>query len=151
MFSIRSSCVRGALALLLIVSLMTALIPAYADSVRLSSMTDDEILKLLSDINNELVRRGIPRTATLPKGAYIAGETIPCGSYIYTCLAQGDDWGNLTVYSERGKGKQLLWHVVGAPDDGEEPETVFITLNEGDELKSGVPFSLTIMTGISFR
>ena len=26
-----------------------------------------------------------------------------------------------------------------------------LTLNEGDELKSGVPFSLTIMTGIVFR
>ena len=63
----------------------------------------------------------------------------------------GDDWGNVTVYSEGGKGKQLLWEVVSAPEKGQDPETIFITLNDGDQLKSGVPFSLTIMSGALFQ
>ncbi len=41
--------------------------------------------------------------------------------------------------------------VVSAPEEGEEPETIFITLGSGDELKSDVPFSLTIMPGAVFK
>jgi len=128
------------------------LIPvAVADTVDLSSMSNDEVVALLDEVNEEIVRRGINKTAKLPQGAYIAGSDIPAGRYVFTCMAVGDDWGNVTVYSEGGKGEQILWNVVSAPEDGEEPTTIFITLNEGDQLKSGVPFSLTIMSGALFQ
>lgn len=136
---------------LLLLAAVIGTVPAAAEGSDLSRMSDDEIVALLRDVNSEIARRGIAKTATLAKGAYIAGEDIPCGRYMYTCLAKGDDWGNVTVYSERGAGKQLMWHVVAAPEKGEEPETIYITLNEGDELKSGVPFSLTIMPAVTFR
>ena len=124
---------------------------AAAETADLSALTDDEVIALLNDVNGEIVRRGINKTAKLPQGAYIAGVDIPAGRYIYTCLAVGSDWGNVTVYSDGGKGKQIMWNVVSAPYDGEEPTTIFITLNEGDQLKSGVPFSLTIMSGAIFQ
>lgn len=128
------------------------LVPAaFAGTVDLSAMSDAEIISLLNEVNTELVNRGINRTATLPKGAYIAGKDLPAGRYIFTSLATGDDWGNVTVYSEGGKGRQLLWEIVSSPDEGEDPDTIFITLSDGDELKSGVPFSLTIMSGAVFR
>lgn len=128
------------------------LIPvAVADTVDLSSMSNEEIVALLNDANEEIVRRGINKTAKLPQGAYIGGSDIPAGRYIFTCLAVGDDWGNVTVYSEGGKGQQILWEVVSAPKDGQDPATIFVTLNEGDQLKSGVPFSLTIMSGALFQ
>ena len=57
----------------------------------------------------------------------------------------------MTIYSEKGEGKQLLWEVVTAPEGDEEPKSFFITINEDDELESGVPFSLTIYTGVSFK
>ena len=109
------------------------------------------LLPFSEEVNAEIVRRGINKTAKLPQGAYICGSDIPAGRYIFTCLATGDDWGNVTVYSEGGKGKQILWDVVSAPSEGEEPTTIFITLNEGDQLKSGVLFSLTIMSGALFQ
>ena len=128
------------------------LIPiAAADTVDLLSMSNDEIVALLDELNEEIVRRGINKTAKLPQGAYIAGSDIPVGRYIFTCLAVGNDWGNVTVYSDGGKGNQILWDVVSAPEEGQEPTTIFITLNEGDQLKSGVPFSLTIMSGALFQ
>lgn len=135
--------------LLLVCLLLTSV--AVADPVDLSSMTNDEIVALLDQVNAEIVNRGINKTAKLPQGTYIAGSDIPAGRYIFTCLAVGDDWGNVTVYSDGGKGKQILWNVVAAPEDGQEPTTIFITLNEGDQLKSGVPFSLTIMSGALFQ
>ena len=125
------------------------LIPsAFASSVDLSSMSDDEIVALLTQVNNEIVSRGINKTAKLTQGGYIAGKDIPAGRYIFTSLAKGDDWGNLTVKSDEGQGKLILWEVISASDD---PETVFVTLNKGDKLESGVPFSLTIMSGAVFQ
>lgn len=128
------------------------LIPfALADTVDLSTMSDDEIVALLTRVNDEIVKRGINKTATLPQGSYIGGKDLPAGKYIFVCKAKGDDWGNVTVKTEGGSGKLVIWEVVSAPAEGEEPETIFITLGEGDELKSGVPFTLTIMSGALFQ
>ena len=124
---------------------------ACAEEIDLDGLSDEQIVELLQKVTEEMVRRGIEKSAKLPQGTYIAGRDIPCGRYVWTCLAKGNEWGNLTVDADGGKGKQLLGNVVSAPDEGEEPDTVFLTLNEGDELRSGVPFSLTIMTGIVFR
>lgn len=128
------------------------LIPAaIADTIDLSSMTDTEIIALLDQVNQEIADRGINKTAKLPQGSYIGGKDLPAGRYILTILAKGDDWGNLTVKSEEGSGKLILWDVVSAPESGEEPETIFVTLSKGDELKCDVPFSLTIMSGAVFQ
>lgn len=135
---------------LLLVSLLV--VPfALADKVDLSSMTDDEIVALLTQVNNEVVSRGINKTATLPQGSYIGGKDLPAGKYIFVCKAKGDDWGNVTVKTDGGDGKLILWEVVSAPKNGETPDDIFITLGEGDELKSGVPFTLTIMSGAVFK
>ena len=135
----------------LLVVLLLLVPAAVADTADLSALSDDEVIALLDKVNEEIVRRGINKTAKLPEGSYIAGNDLPAGKYIFTCLATGDDWGNVTVYSDGGKGKQILWNIVSAPENGEEPATMFITLNQGDELKSGVPFSLTIMSGALFQ
>ena len=135
---------------LLLVTLL--LVPfACAETVDLSRMSDAEVVELLNRVNAEIVSRGISKTAKLPQGAYIAGKDLPAGKYILTVMATGNDWGNVTVYSDGGKGRQLLWEVVTAPEAGQDPETIFVTLSEGDELKSGVPFSLTIMSGAIFQ
>ena len=135
-----------------LLAVLLLLVPAaVADTADLSALSDDEVIALLDKVNEEIVRRGINKTAKLPEGSYIAGNDLPAGKYIFTCLATGDDWGNVTVYSDGGKGKQILWNIVSAPENDEEPATMFITLNQGDELKSGVPFSLTIMSGALFQ
>ena len=136
---------RRFLCCLLVCLLLVSVASAVVD---LSSMSDDEILTLLSQVNQEVVSRGLNKTAKLPQGGYIAGQDIPVGRYFFTSMAQGDDWGNVTVKSEEGKGSLLLWEVVSAKD---EPEKIFITLNKGDKLESGVPFSLTIMSGAIFE
>ncbi len=135
----------------ILLSLLTTAFVAFAEGFDLSKYSNDEILELLDQINNEVVKRGLTKTATLAKGTYIAGRDIPVGSYVYTCLATGSDWGNVTIYSDRGNGKQLMWEVVSAPEKDEERETIFITLNDGDQLKSGVSFSLTVGSGIIFK
>ena len=50
-----------------------------------------------------------------------------------------------------GSSDVVFWEVVAAPEDGDEPESFFITLNPDDQLKSGVPFRLTIYAGVMFK
>ena len=135
------------LAILVMLTLTVCSCFALADGLDFSGMSDDELLALMKQVQQEIVDRRIEGTATLPGGKYIGGKDIPAGTYIYTCLAKGSEWGNVTIYSEKGDGKQLFWQVVVAPDDGEEPQSFFITINDDDELDSQVPFSLTIYTG----
>lgn len=137
-------------ACLLALMMMLSTTTCNAEGINLSKMSDEEIVALLQEVTNEMVRRGIEKTAKLAQGTYIAGIDFPCGKYMYTCLAKDDDWGNVTVYSDHGNGQRILWEVVTAAEEGEEPDTIFLNLNEGDQLKSGVPFSLTIMTSVKF-
>ena len=131
---------RKAIAVLLVLVFMTCSSLSLAEGIDISTLSDDELVALMARVQEEIVARHIEGTANLAGGTYIAEKDIPAGSYIYTCLASGEDWGNVTIYSEKGEGDQLFWEVVAAPEDGEEPESFFITLNPDDQLKSGVPF-----------
>ena len=142
---------RRLMAVLFVIAFMVCSSLSLAEGIDISTLSDDELVALLGQVQEEIVARHIEGTANLSSGTYIAGKDIPAGSYIYTCMASGNDWGNVTIYSEKGEGNQLFWEVVSAPTDDEQPESFFITLNEDDQLKSGVPFSLTIYTGVTFK
>lgn len=142
---------RKVMAVLLVLVMMACSGLSLAEEIDLSTLSDDALVALMARVQEEIVARHIEGTANLPGGTFIAGKDIPAGSYIYTCMASGEDWGNVTIYSDKGEGSQLFWEVVAAPEDGEEPESFFITLNPDDQLKSGVPFSLTVYAGVMFK
>lgn len=142
---------RKVMALLFALVIMACSSFSMAEGIDISTLSDDELVALMARVQEEIVARHIEGTANLAGGTYIVGKDIPAGSYIYTCLASGEDWGNVTIYSKKGEGDQLFWEVVSAPEDGDEPESFFITLNPDDQLKSGVPFSLTIYAGVMFK
>lgn len=142
---------RKFMALLSVLVIMVCSSLSLAEGIDISILSNDELVVLMAKVQEEIVARHIEGTANMVGGTYIAGKDIPVGSYIYTCLASGEDWGNVTIYSEKGEGDQLFWEVVAAPEEGEKPESFFITLNPDDQLKSGVPFSLTIYAGVMFQ
>ncbi|MBQ8137019.1 MAG: hypothetical protein IJ174_06260 [Clostridia bacterium] len=70
------------------------LIPAaIAETVALSSMSDDEIVELLEKVQEEIVRRNIGKSAQLPAGKYTGGRDLPAGSYIITCKTDENHHG----------------------------------------------------------
>ena len=81
---------------------------ALAEDIDLAGLSDDALVALMGRVQEKIVVRHFEGTATLSGGAYIAGKDIPSGSYIFTCLATGDDWGNVTIYSEESNSKQLF-------------------------------------------
>ena len=142
------------IALLLIMIMATMTVNVWADSLDLSGYDDTALVELLGQVQQEVADRHIEKTAELQAGDYIGGREVPEGTYIWTCMASGDDWGNVTVYSLDDNGdhdKQSFWEVVSAPEAGEEQDSFLITINEGDELSSSVPFSLTIYAGAAFK
>ena len=142
---------RKVMAVVFALVIMTCSSFSMAEGIDISTLSDDELVALMARVQEEIVARHVEGTANLAGGTYIVGKDIPAGSYIYTCLASGEDWGNVTIYSEKGEGDQQFWEVVAASEDGDEPESFFITLNPDDQLKSGVPFSLTIYAGVMFK
>ena len=142
------------IALLLITIMTTVTVNVWADSLDLSGYDDTALVELLGQVQQEVADRHIEKTAELQAGDYIGGRDVPEGTYVGHCMASGDDWGNVTVYSLDENGahdKQLLWEVVSAPEAGEEQDSFLITINEGDELSSSVPFGLTIYAGAAFK
>jgi len=133
--------------LLVVCILMVSIGTALAVDFDFSSYTDDEIVELLAQIQDEIVNRHIEKTATLPQGTYFTGKDIPAGSYVFISLASEDQWGNITIRSEHGKGEQKFWNIATADKEA----IYYITLEEDDELKSDVPFSLTISAGAMFK
>ena len=137
---------------LTVMTVMTA--GVWAEELDLSVYDDTALVGLLEQVQQEVVDRHIEKTAQLQEGVYICGRDIPVGTYVWTCTASGEDWGNVTVYSldEEGKhDKQLFWEIVSTPEEGEEQESFLITVNDGEELSSQVPFSLTIYAGAVFQ
>jgi len=132
--------VKRGIALILVLAVLLGF-GAAAEEIELAHLSDEQVVALMRRVQEEIAARHIEKTATLTSGLYIAGKDIPAGSYVYTCLATGDDWGNVKIYSE--EDKRLFWKALSAPDAGEAPETFFISLKSGDRLKSDVPFSLT--------
>ena len=53
---------------------------SYASTVDLSAMTNDEIIALLGQVNQEIVSRGIQKSASLPAGKYVGGKDLPVGA-----------------------------------------------------------------------
>ena len=143
---------KKGIALLLVLAMLLGF-GAAAEEIELAHLSDEQVVALMRRVQEEIAARHIEKTATLAGGSYIAGRDIPAGSYVYTCLAAGDDWGSVTICSEEGEGKQRLWEVVSAPDAGGSTGNVlhFVEARRSTEIgralqpddlrRSGVPIA----------
>ena len=91
---------RKVMAVVFALVIMTCSSFSMAEGIDISTLSDDELVALMARVQEEIVARHIEGTANLAGGTYIVGKDIPAGSYIYTCLASGEDWGNaqLTLF-----------------------------------------------------
>ena len=120
-------------------------------AIDLSALTDDELTALLSDVHAEISARKIQKTATLSIGSYVAGEDLPAGKYLYTCLGGEKDHGIIRIVTNRGEGDRRLYEHILALNGSGEPTTLMFTLSDGDQLYSPMPFTLTVNPVITFE
>ena len=123
---------------------------AFAEAPDCTAMSDDELIAQLAALQSEIVARDIEKTAALTAGTYIGGRDIPAGDYI---LASAGEEGDAGIVSLRS---------VNDPEDeypsklyefnfASEGYTVYITVEEGDELVVPYPYTLTVSAGVKFE
>ena len=129
--------------LLCVLLVFLLMIPAaIADVPDISALTDDEIVELLDKVNEELVQRGIAKSAELPAGKYTGGKDLPAGAYIVTCKTDDNHHG-------------IIWVSAASDDlDSNYPSILYehvsfnceekfrVTLEEGGILN--LPFAATV-------
>lgn len=128
------------------------LVPAaLADVPDISKLSNDEIVELLGKVNQELVTRGISKSADLPAGKYIAGKDLPAGSYIITCKTDDDHhgivWAAASTDDLNNQYPSLLYEHVSFNSE----EQFRITLDEGGILNLPFAATLTISSGMLFK
>ena len=110
-----------------------------AEAPDFSAMSDDELIAQLAALQSEIVARDIEKTAALTAGNYI--------------LASAGEEGDAGIVSLRS---------VNDPEDeypsklyefnfASEGYTVYITVEEGDELVVPYPYTLTVSAGVKFE
>lgn len=154
------------IALVLGISLSAIIMPlvcptvAYATAalVDLNGYSDDEIVTLLAQVQNEVINRRIERTATLSAGSYIVGDDIPAGKYIYAVIVNKDvvkyndgfNYGIVYARSIEDADDEYPSKLYENVDNTEE-FSHYLSLEDGDILRSPVPFTLTVSGGLMFK
>lgn len=143
---------KKTLVLFLIVCLLAVPV-AFAsaeDAADLSSLNDEQLVALLTEVQSEIVARHIEKTASLTAGTYIGGRDIPAGSYVLATAGTKDDYGIVSLRSvndpAEGYPSKLYEY-----KDGDDIYSVFVTIDEGDTLILPFPYTLTISGGLKFK
>ena len=124
---------------------------ALADVPDLSGLTDDEIIELQGKVNQELVSRGISKSADLPAGKYTAGKDFPAGTYIITCKTDDDHHGIVWVSAPGDDLNNDYPSVLYKHVSFNSEEQFRITIEEGGILNLPFAATLTISTGLLFK
>lgn len=124
---------------------------AETSTIDISSFTDDEILALSTQIQQEMVTRCMAKTASLQSGQYTGGKDIPVGAYTLYCKTDANHHGIVWVSAAKDDldndyPSKLYEHV-----SFDTEETYYIEIEEGGILNVPFPVELQISTGILFK
>lgn len=128
------------------------LIPAaLADVPKISELTDAEIVELLGKVNEELVGRGIEKSAELPAGKYTGGKDLPAGSYIIFCKTDdshhGIVWVSAAADDLNNQYPSILYEHVSFNSE----EKFRVTIKEGGILNLPFAATVSISAGLLFK
>lgn len=136
-----------ALILVLLIGFVVVLTnEAMAESFSFDDLTNEELLELFKEVQNEITSRGIEKTATLSTGIYVGGIDIPVGSYCFASDGENGDTGGFYYQSSSSMAKSFSEFA----RNEEQPE-YYVTIEEGDILTIPYQFMATICAGIVFE
>ena len=115
---------------------------ALAESLDFSGYTDEVIVELLTQIQEEIVARNIEKTAVLQMGTYVGGKNIPVGSYTLVGAGKASEFGIISLgpVDDEDTYPSKLYEFFHHGNDC----SVFIFVEEGDVLELPFPCNLTI-------
>ena len=121
---------------------------AVAETTDLSSLSNDEVLDLLKQVQQEVVDRKLSKSAELSAGMYIVGGAFPSGLYV---ISSDDFDGYFTVNfrDNFGGGNEGMYYYERSFSSIKPSWMVY--LSDGDKLICSCQIKLTIAPGIVFE
>ncbi len=120
----------------------------YASDIDLKSLSDNEIVQLFSDVEQELVDRNINKTSDLLPGTYVGGVDIPVGGYDIVSPA-GDERFSVMLL---GTDKEDMDYYHRDKADKNEDANFHISIKDGYTLTvDGRAATITINNGLNFK
>ena len=115
--------------------------------IDLSDFTDDEIIALLKQLQNEIVSRGIEKTAELKEGYYVVGQDIPVGKYTVTKVESAiDEEAEVFIYDNMTDKNELVeWELETSED------VCSVSLVEGNIFFVRGQVTLAVSPGVTFE
>ena len=140
-------------AAILVLTILSLCLGSLAESIDFSAYTDEQLLDLHAQIQQEITDRKIEKSAELLPGKYVAGKDLPTGTYIlYMNYKEATRWGEFYVIESEGNKKQIYdGHIYAAKEGEDNDKSWVITLDEGNVLYCSYPVTLTVYTGIQFK
>ncbi len=146
--------------LIILIICLTFSASGFSEAINFSKYDDNELITLLDEIQNEIIKRGINRTANLPIGEYICGKEFPAGKYIVSfTMKEGMEaciWVYNPSYDKDDEHYTVFYQYFTHRDvfatyvDGEVYEYA-IDIKEGDVLKVEMPVTLQVYNKILFK
>lgn len=121
-----------------------------ADQIDLGTLTDQEIIALLNQVQGEIVQRRIEKSALLRAGTYVGGKDLPVGSYI---LAGSGSEGEFGIISLRASSdpKDNFPSKLYEFCESEKEFIMFVSIDKDDTLVLPYAFNVTISSGALFK
>ena len=146
-----SKAIRLLIHVIVLCLIFTSVCYAETSTIDITRLSDDEITDLSTQIQQEMVTRGMTKTASLQTGRYTGGKDIPAGAYILRCKTDADHHGIVWVSAanddlDNDYPSKLYEHV-----SFDKEETFYIKIEEGGILNVPFPVELEISTGIMFK
>ena len=110
--------------------------------VDIKALSNEQIVVLLQEVNQEVMDRGIEKKAEITPGTYTAGKDIPVGKYDFFSPTDNKTLGEITV-TRADENDEFLWR--NAPM--EEDFQYQFELKEGDVLEIKRTGTLTMVAG----
>lgn len=119
-----------------------ATVAEETSGVDMKALSDEQIVILLEEVNQEVMDRGIEKKGEITPGTYTAGKDIPTGKYDFFSPTDNKTLGEITV-TRADENDEFLWR--NAPM--EEDFQYQFELKEGDVLEVKRKGTLTMVAG----
>lgn len=120
----------------------------YASDIDLKSLSDNEIVQLFSDVEQELVDRNINKTSDLLPGTYVGGVDIPVGGYDIVAPADEEQFH----ISLTGVNKNTADYHYSEWAYANEDANFHISIKDGYTLTvEGRTATITVNNGLNFK
>lgn len=144
-------------AFLVLTCLCFSIVVVHSEPFDLSELSDEEIVELFSQVQNELVERNIQKSATMSEGFYIVGEDMPAGKYIFTCTCSAKYGAYLYVFENSDmlaeEEYKMCYSFQPKDENGNTGEySIYLNLTEGNVVFiKDITATLTISSGLMFQ